>query len=246
MQFYQPDTSQIANDPPATLNLEKDFTELLDILRLPPGRAAKSTSLWSSTPLDSLHSFLAFHSTHPILPDSYPTFPLYISHHLLAPLLAHADLVSAALVSLYIDELKFTDHLDILHSFWLGGDVGFFERVSTALFGRDDQEVGGGMNMGRRARTRARMGLGATGTGTEERGEWGIALGVGLSDRQRWPPGGAELAYALRTTLLDDTEVSKDGSAWEEVEDRVSFAIRPLPEGVDGIRAKWMDPQAIE
>jgi hypothetical protein len=100
------------------------------------------------------------------------------------------------------------------------------------------------------------MGLGAAGGdpgGGEsggEAGEWGIALGVGLSDRQRWPPGGAELAYALRTTLVDDlgghTGAKRDGTAWEEVEDRVSFAIRPLPEDEGGVRAKWMDPQSIE
>lgn len=247
-------TSRITLSSPdqAADSAEKQLAEFLDMLNQSPGTSSlppQSTALWSSTPLDNLHSFLKYHSDSSILPAAYPTFPLFIAHHLLAPLLAHANLVSAALVSLYIDDLHFTDHLDILQSFWLGGDAGFFERVSMALFGiGDDQDLGQGTGMGRRARTRARMGLGSTSAGAG--GEWGIALGVGLSDRERWPPGGAELAYALRTTLLDDigghTGDIRAGKAWEEVEDRVSFAIRPLPEDQDGMRSKWMDPQAIE
>lgn len=231
---------------------EKRLTDFLGMLNLAPGThvAPKITlSIWTATPLDTLHSFLAYHTSNPLLPHPYPTFPLFISHHLLAPLLAHADLVSTALVQLYFDDLNFLDHLDILHAFWLGGDVGFSERVSAALFSTNISDQG--TNMGRRARTRARMGLPNRSQGVSQGdGEWGIALGVGLSDRQRWPPGGAELAFALRTTLLEDdgvqTDAERGGQVWEEVQDTVSFAIRPIPEDEDGVRAKWLDPQAIE
>jgi hypothetical protein len=38
--------------------------------------------------------------------------------------------------------------------------------------------------------------------------------------------------------------MSDTGPVWEKIEDRVSFAITPLPEGdADGKRAKWLDPQ---
>lgn len=149
--------------------------------------------------------------------------------------------------------------------------------------GRDDVDSSREAGMGRRARTRARMGLpahyasvnpaptgeGGPGAHEDARGQvqvseleshqrppavWGIALGVGLSDRQRWPPGGSEMAYALRTTLVD-AEVSGMASCsrseraraevWDKVQDTVSFAIRPLPQDEEAKRA-WMDPQSIE
>ncbi|ORY34063.1 Spc98 family-domain-containing protein [Naematelia encephala] len=212
----------------------------------------RGNSLWSPTPLDELRAFIARHSdpSDPVLPFQTPTLPLYVSQILLAPLLTHADLVSTSLVSLYLDDLRLLDHLDVLRSFWLGGDVGFAERVSGALFGKEEAGAGEALGLGRRARTRARMGLGGieSGNGADE-GEWGIGLGLGLSERARWPPGGAELAYALRTTLLEDStlDVNDKGPVWEEIEDRVSFAVKNLPEdNVDGTRAKWMNPQSID
>ncbi|WWD17370.1 hypothetical protein CI109_101811 [Kwoniella shandongensis] len=215
----------------------------------------KTPQLWASTPLDELHAFIARHSdpSHPLLPHDSPSLQIFISNHLLAPLISHSTLVSTSLVSLYLDDLQFLDHLDILHSFWLGGDVGFVERVSGALFGKDGAGAGEALGLGRRARTRARLGLGGgeeyqTPAGGDG-GEWGIGLGLGLSERSRWPPGGAELAYALRTTLLDD-EVAREkgrGPVWESVEDKVSFAIRDLPQDEEsGRRARWLNPQAIE
>ncbi|WVQ82146.1 hypothetical protein IAT38_004274 [Cryptococcus sp. DSM 104549] len=221
-----------------------------------PDVAAPSSNLWAPTPLESLHTFIAHHSSpsNPLLPFDSPTLPIFISTHLLAPLLTHSTLISTSLVSLYLDDLLFLDHLDILRAFWLGGDVGFMERSSGALFGKDTAGAGEALGLGRRARTRARMGISGGDEpvrGLSAEGDWGIGLGIGLSERSRWPPGGAELAYALRTTLLDDggarEEDKAKGPVWEGVEDRVSFAIRELPEeGDSGRRARWLNPQAIE
>jgi hypothetical protein len=209
--------------------------------------AKKETPLWLPDPLDELHHFIALHSdpSHPLLPHDSPTLPLYISNHLLAPLLTHSTLVSTALVSLYLDDLRFLDHLDVLHAYWLAGDVDFTERVSGALFGREEAGAGEALGLGRRARTRARLGLGGDDVANGHTGEWGIGLGLGLSERAMWPPGGAELAYALRTTLLDDGRPAESlGPVWEGIDDRVSFAIRPLPEDqADGKRARWLNPQ---
>jgi len=177
-------------------------------------------------------------------------------------------------VSHYLDDLHFLDHLDVLHAFWLGGDAGFTERVSLALFGKDGGENADAVGLGRRARTRARLGIGSTDATPEPSSmqrtptpgaldtpaattpnssvsmsqvpEWGIGLGIGLSDRKRWPPGGAELAYALRTTLFDHdiARFKSRGPVWRGIEDRVSFALRALPEDEsDGRRAKWLNPQ---
>lgn len=212
----------------------------------------KSSSLWAPAPLDELDAFVQRHSKpdEPLLPSDSPSLELYISTHLLAPLLAHASLISRALVSLYIDDLHFLDHLDVLKAFWLGGDAGFTERVGAALFGKDQAGAGEALGLGRRARTRARLGLGAGGgEGELPQGEWGVGLGLGLSDRKKWPPGGAELAYALRTALLDDeiADLCHRGPVWESLEDRVSFAVRSLPEDdKDRRRARWLNPQAIE
>lgn len=91
--------------------------------------------------------------------------------------------------------------------------------------------------------------------------EWGVGLGLGLSDRQRWPPGGAELALALRATMLDsvadlvkekEVEAKWNGERnggvskkiWEEVESRLGFAVRGQEEAGEGKEA-WLDPQSI-
>ncbi|WVW83821.1 hypothetical protein I302_105842 [Kwoniella bestiolae CBS 10118] len=216
-------------------------------------RSIATTQIWQSTPLEQLHSFLSCFNTEPLLPSDSPTLPIFISSHLLSPLLSHSRLISTSLVSLYLDDLNFLDHLDILYSYFLGGDVNFLGRVSDSLFGKDNAGAGEAMGLGRRARTRVRLGLdpitAGAGAGGEVEGEWGIGLGVGLSERSRWPPGGSELAYALRTTLMDDRHTSsrsRKGGPWDEVQDRISFAIRQLDGEDRGRRAKWLDPQAIE
>ena len=223
-----------------------------------PGSHFRHTSsdqspLFAPTPLSNLDAFIAHHSNplNALLPVETPTLSLFISNTLLAPLLTHAKLVSTSLVSLYLDDLHLLDHYDVLRAFFLGEDVGFNERVSGALFGKDEAGAGEAVGLGRRARTRARLGLG--GDEGDEDGAWGIGLGLGLSERARWPPGGAELAYALRTTLLNDDDVGGGGEksekkrsspVWQSVEDRVSFAVRALPEDQkDGKGARWLDPQ---
>lgn len=121
------------------------------------------------------------------------------------------------------------------------------ERVSSALFGKDSAGAGEAVGLGKRARIRARLGLGEDDDKQDGDADWGIGLGIGLSERSRWPPGGAELAYALRTTLLNYENSDKGkpgGSVWEDVGDRVSFAIRELPEEENrGKRARWLNPQ---
>ena len=224
------------------------ISDLWDLFSQAPGSHLQSAEapLWTPAPLDHLNDFIGRHSSDPLLSDS-PTLDLFISHRLLAPLLAHANLISASLVAFYLEDLGFLDHLDILQAFWLGGDAGFCERVSGALFGKETAGAGEALGLGRRARTRARMGLDKHSGAVEPEGEWGIGLGLGLSERNKWPPGGAELAYALRATLLDEEQTATEsGEAWDGIEDKVSFAIRALPEAQDGRRARWLDPQAIE
>ncbi|BEJ16034.1 hypothetical protein CspHIS471_0506390 [Cutaneotrichosporon sp. HIS471] len=236
----------------STTGKDKD-ADFWAVFNLPPGGhmgSKNSASLWVPALLDELDAFVQRHSglDEPLLPSDSPTLELYISSHLLAPLLAHAALISRSLVSLYIDDLHFLDHLDVLKAFWLGGDAGFSERVGAALFGKDQAGAGEALGLGRRARTRARLGLDGGGSDSSQ-SSWGVGLGLGLSDRTKWPPGGSELAYALRTALLDDeiADLCNRGPVWENLEDRVSFAVRSLPDETEGgRRARWLNPQAIE
>jgi hypothetical protein len=237
----------------------KPFDPIWSVVNQAPGShfaAAQRNSLWSPTPLSELEAFMARHSEaeYPLLPEHAPTLSQHISSHLLAPLLTHSSLISKSLVSLYLDNLGFLDHLDILNAYWLGGNMSFLERVNGALFGKDSAGAGEALGMGKRARTRARLGLGQDqdqdrgndGERAEEQREWGIGLGIGLSERTKWPPGGAELTYALRTAIVDDERplAPPHSDVWEGIEDKVSYAIQDLPEDRrDGRRAKWLDPQ---
>jgi hypothetical protein len=231
------------------------YDDIWSLVHQVPGTHLSSQhtpSSWSPLPVSGYEDLLRWHSDpcRPLLPEDTPTLSQHITFHLLAPLLTHSNLVSSALVSLYLDNLSFLDHLDVLQAYWLGGDVSFLERVNGALFGKDSAGAGEALGMGKRARTRARLGLGRDDDDherAEEQGEWGIGLGIGLSERTKWPPGGAELTYALRTAIVDDEqEAVTKGGVWEGIEDKVSYAIQDLPEDQrDGRRSKWLNPQGM-
>ena len=215
----------------------------------------ETESLWNPPSQSGPQTFLNYHDRHQLLPPDALTLPMFIENHVLVPLLAHAKLISTNLVTVYLEDLDLLDHLDVLRSFFLAGDIGFTERVCGALFGKEEAGAGEALGMGRRARTRARMGLNLDaqhgypqqpGERDADKGDWGIGLGLGLSERNQWPPGGAELAYALRTTLLNDDTRDGKGPVWQGIEDRVSFAVKDLPQANDGRKPRWMDPQAIE
>ena len=249
---------QEGESPSETVNeVEDRALSFLTLVNQSPGSHMKTKdsgdSLWTSTTRSDLKTILRHHTSHALLPPDSPTLPSYVTSHVLAPLLAHAKLISTNLVTVYLEDLDLLDHLDVLRSFFLAGDCGFTERVGAALFGKEEAGAGEALGEGRRARTRARMGLESGSKSTESHGqgdrrasEWGIGLGLGLSERNQWPPGGSDLAYALRTTLLNDVVHLGGGPVWEGIEDRVSFAVKDLPMTNDGHRARWMDPQAIE
>lgn len=252
----QPDTppspiSPIIAEDNESHQAVENLDEFWSTLSQQPGAHFASTkvSLWSPTPLAELELFFAYHALpdNALLTESAPTLPQHISAFLLAPLLVHADLISTALVTHYLDDLALLDHLDVLRAHWLGGDVSYLERVNAALFGKDAAGAGEALGLGKRARTRARLGLGNDDVdndeSTEQR-EWGIGLGIGLSERSKWPPGGAELTYALRSAIVDDERQEAINEVWEQIEDKVSYAIKDLPEDQrDGRRARWLNPQ---
>ncbi|KIM78944.1 hypothetical protein PILCRDRAFT_10863, partial [Piloderma croceum F 1598] len=100
----------------------------------------------------------------------------------------------------------------------------------------------------------------------EENRQWAVGLAPALTDRESWPPGGADLSFLLRTVIVDsldegrlegddrgeDGDVDEKGNlggsgrnvVLEEAEWRLGFAIRDLPVGAG--RDRWLNPTSIE
>jgi hypothetical protein len=141
-------------------------------------------------------------------------------------------------------------------------------RLRGALF--SEWEAYQPIGRGTRARTRAKLGIKDErdiAAETEEletnsSAKWGIGLGLGLSERGIWPPGGAELGFALRRVIVDSLEelrfendilqdnvkVIEHDTRWsdqvlKEAEWRLGFAIRDLP--VTEGREDWLNPSSL-
>lgn len=114
--------------------------------------------------------------------------------------------INRCILSFFLIDLQFIDHLNILNQFLFCNDVMFNERLSNALFGSNDEP----------AQERLPVGVSAR-----------------LIRRGTWPPGGFDLSFALRTVVLDSVAIDqrpasyRHSDAWDELEDRLSFAIRP-------------------
>jgi hypothetical protein len=173
---------------------------------------------------------LALSSSGPtLLPSDAPSLAILDSQCIWEPLLAYARLVSSSLLVVFFRDLELEQHLEILKSFVLFGQDAYTRRFKAALF--SGPEAADGATLVRRRRRRP---------ATEA--NWGAGLGSALNDRSVWPPGGAELSIALRTVLIDSiAELRCEGSsAWNDLESRLSFAVRDLDEHDE---TTWLDPQ---
>ena len=222
-------------------------------------------------------SYQSFLSTFPsALPLITPTLA-QLTEAVLSPLGRQCSRLSSALLELFLSPpFSLASHFVLLRDYLLLDSVPFTARLRGALFSEIDeyQPIGHGT----RARTRARLGIkeprdirfeqedlekmqqAAEGGGSDgDVPQWGIGLGLGLSERGVWPPGGAELGFALRRVIVDSLAAERDernaGSDDEsdhregftvrrEAEWRLGFAIRDLPVG-EG-REEWLNPSSIE
>jgi len=222
----------------------------------------------------SYQSFLCtFPST---LPPITPTLA-QLTETVLSPLGLQCSRLSSALLELFLEPpFSLASHFVLLRDYLLLDSAAFTARLRGALFSEVDayQPVGHGT----RARMRARLGIKEprdirfeqedldkmrqAAEGDENDGEvpkWGIGLGLGLSERGVWPPGGAELGFALRRVIVDSFADERDVTNAEgdyeshdregttvrrEAEWRLGFAIRDLPVG-EG-REEWLNPSSIE
>jgi hypothetical protein len=222
-------------------------------------------------------SYQPFLSTFPsTLPPITPTLA-QLTEAVLSPLGRQCSRLSSALLELFLSPpFSLASHFVLLRDYLLLDSAPFTARLRGALFSEIDayQPIGHGT----RARTRARLGIKEprdirfeqddlekmrqAADGDDDDGEvpkWGIGLGLGLSERGVWPPGGAELGFALRRVIVDSLAAEKDERNLEsddesdgiegftvrrEAEWRLGFAIRDLP--VDEGREEWLNPSSIE
>ena len=206
----------------------------------PSARGAEST----------LQSFLANFPSY--LPSLTPTLS-HLSDIVLSPLLAHGTAVSGALISLLLSpgsHLHMHSHLILLRSYFLLSLPAFTMRLQAALFSDSDDWNFEGSTMRAMAKTTQNRRSAVTGG---SHAQWAVGLGLGLAERDSWPPGGSDLSYYLRTVIVDSLESlikltdgqfleSSDGRhrIFAEAEYRLGFTIRDLPAGSG--RERWLNP----
>jgi hypothetical protein len=207
----------------------------------PSARGADST----------LQSFLANFPSH--LPALTPTLS-HLSDLVLFPLLAHGTAISGALISLLLSpesHLHIHSHLTLLRSYFLLTLPAFTMRLQAALFSDSDDWNFEGSTMRAMAKSTPQNKKSAVPGGSHA--QWAVGLGLGLAERDSWPPGGSDLSYYLRTVIVDSLESLvklTDGQfvhpsegrrqIFVEAEYRLGFAIRDLPAGSG--RERWLNP----
>ena len=198
----------------------------------------------------TLQPFLA--NFPPYLPPLTPTLS-HLSDLVLSPLLAHGTAVSGALISLLLSpesHLHIHSHLILLRSYFLLTLPAFTMRLQAALFSdSDDWNFEGSTVRAMAKSTQNRKSAVAGGS----HAQWAVGLGLGLAERDSWPPGGSDLSYYLRTVIVDSLESlvkltdgqfldSSEGRhrIFAEAEYRLGFTIRDLPAGSG--RERWLNP----
>ena len=229
-----------------------------------------STSL--SSPVQSFIS--QFPSS---LPALTPTLT-HLNELTFAPLVSHASELSRALLGLFLplsqhpsssnqtshSNLDFSEHLVLLRSYILLTSHAFKSRLAAALFSDSGEYDIRSDEVDIRARARQvkfNRDKGDDSPAEEDR-QWAVGLAPALTDRESWPPGGADLSFLLRTVIVDsldagslerddggeDGDVNEKGGlsgsgrnvVLEEAEWRLGFAIRDLPIGAG--RDRWLNP----
>ncbi|KAH9994981.1 Spc98 family-domain-containing protein [Russula compacta] len=224
--------------------LSSDLSEQFKIFSLEPGTHLAPSARGAESTLQSfLEDFPSY------LPSLTPTLP-HLSDLVLSPLIAHSTAVSGALISLLLSpesHLHLHSHLILLRSYLLLTLPAFTMRLQAALFSDSDDWNFEGSTMRAMAKsTHNKKSAVSEGSGAQ----WAVGLGLGLAERDSWPPGGSDLSYYLRTVIVDSLgslikltdEDSSEGRRriFAEAEYRLGFAIRDLPVGSG--RERWLNP----
>ncbi|KAI0268619.1 Spc98 family-domain-containing protein [Gloeopeniophorella convolvens] len=235
-------------------NPDADVLRQFDVFSLEPGSHTDP----SAEARSALQSFLATFPEY--LPSLTPTLT-HLSNVVLSPLVTHCTAVSGALISLLLSpdsHLHLHSHLVLLRSYLLLTLPAFTMRLQAALFSDSDDWNFEGSTV--RAMAKSMHGKGRTTPGGSS-SQWAVGLGLGLAERDSWPPGGSDLSYYLRTVIVDSlgslfrhadddsldlSDQTKEGQSriFVEAEFRLGFAIRDLPVGSG--RERWLNPSSIE
>jgi hypothetical protein len=233
---------------------------------------SSNTMNGTSTSTTSLSSFIC--SFPPSLPSITPTLNS-LSSLTFQRLTEHASTLSTTLLHVFIDQpgkLNFYAHLILLRDFLLVSKPDFKSKLIIALFddaGGFEVESSSAHSLSVRAVRKRQLERYGTGRNVEKQGReggerdqgskipWAVGLAPHLLERETWPPVGADLAFYLRTVIVDsldwteresrkgdEEEVGKrsmtNAIVLEEAEWRLGFAIKDLSMGSG--KDKWMDP----
>ncbi|CDO76725.1 hypothetical protein BN946_scf184796.g19 [Trametes cinnabarina] len=266
---------------------QSQILQAFKVFDLPPGESqskhqhdAAVSILSGSNTTSPVRSFLeSFPHT---LPSSAPTLA-HLTRHILNPLVAHAASLSGALVTRLLSPatpFHLHTHLVLLRGYLLLTSHAFKARLQDSLF-TDAEEVSVPVVGSRtyaprevrenvlrerhrsrtesgRSRSRAASGSQSAKAKTQIPGRRALGLSPALTVGDRWPPGGTDLNFHLRTVIVDslddgqlhgvadvDEEVDEVEKArkkiLEEGEWRLGFAIRDLGTG----REKWLNPLSV-
>jgi hypothetical protein len=208
-----------------------------------------ATSGLSAFSTSGLRAFLA------VFPESLPAICPTLSQLtslIFSPLVNHTRQLSSDLLLIFLSPsstLHFQTHLVLLRSYLLLTSHSFRSRLTTALFSHSMEPYPNVM-----APTRGFTSPAILNNGSAR--QWAVGLASYLTNRDTWPPGGADLSFLLRTVIVDSLEsgyerseglpspdsVSQRGreTVFEEAEFRLGFAIRDLPIGPG--RDRWLNP----
>ncbi len=225
-----------------------DVLSAFKVFDLLPGESTSSPSTNPTTSLlSTAHStatLRAFLTTFPSsLPPSTPTLS-HLTARVLAPLIAHAQALSGALVARFLSpatHLHLHTHLVLLRGYILITSHAFKSRLQDALFsavedvgalvaGSRMYAAGQAMELAREeraqmrgdghSRSRSRAASGPDGKKQKQKtGKRVVGLSPALTIGDKWPPLGSDLNFLLRTVVVDALE---DGRAFSP------------PEGVEG------------
>lgn len=239
--------SQLDSVVDSNTSSDSDVLEQFKVFSLEPGTHLAPSARGAES---TLQSFLTDFPSH--LPALTPTLS-HLSDLVLSPLLAHGTAISGALISLLLSpesHLHIHSHLTLLRSYFLLTLPAFTTRLQAALFSDSDDWNFEGSTM--RAMAKSAQSKKSVAPGGSQ-AQWAVGLGLGLAERDSWPPGGSDLSYYLRTVIVDSLESlvkltegqfvhSSEGrrQILAEAEYRLGFAIRDLPAGSG--RERWLNP----
>lgn len=219
-----------------------------------PDRSLEGLHLFDLEPGTDVHQMAPASLAHSAISKFIENFPSrlhpltptldHLSQLVLRPLAAQAESLSNSVLHLYLTKLHVEKHLILMRSFMLVTLPGFKRRLVQALF-TDVYERG----YGKRVLFRRGLDRELAEPSVNTSSPHGIGINPDLSERNSWPPRGADLSFSLRNVIDESLaerspgyESEADNDIWLHGESRLGFSIRDLP--VEDGRERWLNPMS--